>query len=188
MNWSAQIRRAKRPIIYLCVLVFLGFIAIWFGDYARTLIWHFEHGDSAQLWQQHAVKLPMNWRMEESKEPGISSMILPARIGLHSVSAIVVRPVLPGEIADNDQQELALTKAAVESRNHDSFANSTSKVLVLRNKNYTLYCTEEMMLSESGKAAYANLACHSTRLGFSILYHGLANREGEAISIMSSLN
>ena len=178
-------RRKWMVLIIVAPAMVLGLLCLDLRRYAYAATWHCLHGDYAEI-GGHRVKLPIFWWKQDAHAYDTSLLVRACLANTINKPEIIVSPAIPGETRDTDEEELRATQDDISSRNRGSNPRTSSSLVVLHTRPFTLYCKKENIVV-SGIDLDSNLFCHVARGPYLFSYDGSPSREIEAESILSSL-
>ena len=133
--------KRRKPLFAGTVVLALVIIllSVEYHPYAYAVAWHCVHGNYAEI-GGHRVRLPVLWWKEKADAYDTSLLVraCPARTFIKP--EITISPTPPGSVRDTDRQELDSIQALVSSANHNALTGTSSSLVILNPKPFTLYC------------------------------------------------
>jgi hypothetical protein len=143
------------------------------------------HGNYADV-AGYKTKIPLFWWMKDDDVYHTSLLHRAGPAGRVLQQDIEIRPTIPGEMSESNEEALRVTQAVVSSRNVHSDGSTFSSLLTLRPSAFILYCMKEE-IKPPGFDPESELYCHAAGLPYSLNFRGTPAIEKEAESILSSL-
>ena len=173
----------RRPLIIgLSALAgILVIVSLTYRRYAYARVWHHMHGDNATL-AGHQVTLPYFWWAESVGPDGATVLTRAYPTTSTSLVEISANMLMAGTIPSSDQNAIQIQQNLTKRTKHQSADIQTSAV-TLHSKSLVLYCRRDDVLK-----VQRTLICIVPKVPYSFVYVGTQDWEGEAESILSSLN
>ena len=193
----AEGRKLRIASVAIALLVVLQ-LGVRYRQYAYALGWHCLHGSYAQI-GGHRVRLSIWWWRDDDEGYDTASL---SRACTGGIAQITGYPAPAGVIRKTDADELKSVQAFVSLENKVSTL-SASSLLTLHAKSFDLYCKKDAMAKVDYRIAskdagdftyhlpaelqFMSLRCTKAGVPYSFYYSGPPTREGEAESILSSM-
>lgn len=178
-------RRVLTVVVLTLLLLAIALFSAQYRQYAYAKVWHCLHGSSITF-GVYKIGVPGLWWAEGKDNAGRIEVVRAFKTTAFSEPKIEVSPATPGQVADNEIEQLRLVTAVVSLRSRDPLPGWTHSLMTLQAKNSRWYCMKDEQ-TILGYRIFTSLTCNSPRIPYTLYYNGPAEQEKEAKSIFRTL-
>jgi hypothetical protein len=188
MRNIVEFRSAKTFLLLFCligILLCAGLLLRRYRPYISASIWHRLHGNYAQI-GGHRVRVPKLWWRADDAAYNTPLLLRALPSTNFARPQIVVNSAITGEVRGSDQEELESTERSITLQKKAQSSGTSVSLVVINAKAFTLYCHKEEA-APMGIKLYSHLTCHAAAVPYTWIYQGPPMFEGEAESILSTV-
>jgi hypothetical protein len=177
-------RRSLSVLALIVLISAAGIYALQYRRYGYATAWHCRHGASIRF-GGHEIQIPGLWWAAKTDNAGRISILRASKSSVFYEPRIVVSSATPGQVAENDDEQLRLASRVVAIKSRDPQSGWSHSVASIRATSSTWSCIrdDEAVL---GSHVLTILTCNTPRVRCTLHYHGPPEQEQEAEGIFAT--